>query len=132
MQTTNYTELRTGLKTYLDTVVHNREPLVVNRPYNNSVVIISLEEYNALNETAYITSSPAMLERINSAEQNILNGNGIKINIDDLRKTSYFHPKRWKIIIIGRQIRRKWWKKLNGYLLILPNIRFMELENRKN
>jgi antitoxin YefM len=84
MQTTNYTELRTGLKTYLDTVVHNREPLVVNRPYNNSVVIISLEEYNALNETAYITSSPAMLERINDAEQNILNGNGIKINIDDL------------------------------------------------
>ena len=84
MRTANYTELRTGLKTYLDTVVQNREPLVVHRSYNNSVVIISLDEFNALSETAYITSSSAMTERIFSAEQNINAGKGVKINIDDL------------------------------------------------
>jgi antitoxin YefM len=84
MKTANYTELRTGLKTYLDTVVQNRDPLIVHRSSNNSVVIISLEEYNALIETAYIASSSIMMERINSAEQNIAAGKGIKINIDDL------------------------------------------------
>jgi len=84
MKTANYTELRTGLKTYLDTVVHNREPLIVHRSFNNSVVIISLEDYNAMSETAYIASSPLMVERINSAEQNIKEGKGVKINIDDL------------------------------------------------
>jgi len=84
MRTANYTELRTGLKTYLDTVVQDREPLIVHRSSSNSVVIISLEEYNALSETAYITSSPAMMERINNAEQNIMKGKGMKINIDDL------------------------------------------------
>jgi antitoxin YefM len=84
MRTANYTELRTGLKTYLDTVVQNREPLIVHRSTSNSVVIISLDEYNALSETSYIASSPAMIERINCAEQNINDGKGIKINIDDL------------------------------------------------
>jgi antitoxin YefM len=84
MRTANYTELRTGLKAYLDTVVHNREPLIVHRSYNNSVVIISLDDYNAMSETAYIASSPSMMERINSAEQNINEGKGLKISIDDL------------------------------------------------
>ncbi|MCL2511327.1 MAG: type II toxin-antitoxin system Phd/YefM family antitoxin [Bacteroidales bacterium] len=69
---------------YLDTVVENREPLIVHRSFNNSVVIIPLEEYNTLNETAYIASSPAMMKRINKAEQSILEGQGMKINIDDL------------------------------------------------
>ena len=84
MKTANYTELRTGLKTYLDTVVQNREPLIVHRSANNSVVIVSLDDYNALNETAYINSSIAMVERINKAEQNIYQKKGVKINIDDL------------------------------------------------
>jgi len=84
MRTANYTELRTGLKTYLDTVVQNKEPLIVHRSTHNSVVIISLDEYNALSETSYIASSPAMMERIHYAEKNIYEGKGIKINIDDL------------------------------------------------
>jgi antitoxin YefM len=48
------------------------------------VVIVSLDEYNAMSETAYLLSSPAMMERINNAEQNITEGKGMKINIDDL------------------------------------------------
>ncbi|MCL1850518.1 MAG: type II toxin-antitoxin system prevent-host-death family antitoxin [Bacteroidetes bacterium] len=85
MRTANYTELCIGLNTYLDTVVQNREPLIVHRSSSNSVVIISLEEYNALSETAYIASSPVMMKRINSAEANIMNGKGLKINIDNFR-----------------------------------------------
>ena len=45
------------------------------------------EEYNALSETAYIASSLVMMERINNAEENIMNGKGIKINIDDNLKS---------------------------------------------
>ena len=84
MRTTNYSELRTSLKSYLDTVVQNNEPLIVHRPSNNSVVIISLDDYNAIRETAYIASSPAMVKRIHAAEKNINEGKGTKINIDEL------------------------------------------------
>ena len=84
MRTVNYTDLRTNLKSYLDGVVNNCEPLVVHRPANTSVVVISLAEYNAIKETEYLTSSPEMIRRIKEAEKEIHNGKGKIINIDDL------------------------------------------------
>ena len=84
MRTANYTDLRSNLKSYLDGVVDNCEPLIVHRPANTSVVVISLAEYNAMKETEYLTSSPEMLRRIKDAENEIRSGMGKTINIDDL------------------------------------------------
>jgi len=84
MRTANYTDLRNNLKNYLDGVINNCEPLIVNRPGNTSVIIIPLEEYDAIKETEYLTSSPEMIQRLRNAEENMKSGKGIKINIDDL------------------------------------------------
>ncbi|GHT73720.1 hypothetical protein FACS189456_4470 [Bacteroidia bacterium] len=84
METANYSELRNNLKSYLDMVVVNMEPLIVHRPSNKSVVVISLDEYNAIKETEYIASSPKMMQRLRSAEQNMKAGKGVKINIETL------------------------------------------------
>ena len=85
MRTTNYTGLRSNLRGFLDEVVNDCEPLIVNRSgRNTSVVIIPLDEYNAIKETEYITSSPEMMKRLRSAEKHMNAGIGIKINIDDL------------------------------------------------
>ena len=84
MRTANYTDLRTNLKSYLDGVVDNCEPLIIHRPANTSVVVISLAEYNATKETEYLMSSPEMIKRIQSAEMSVKNGKGKKINIADL------------------------------------------------
>ena len=84
MRTANYTDLRSNLKSYLDGVVNNCEPLIVHRPSNTSVVILSLDEYNAIKETEYLTSSPEMMRRIKEAETSVKNGLGKKINIADL------------------------------------------------
>ncbi|MDR0698862.1 MAG: type II toxin-antitoxin system prevent-host-death family antitoxin [Tannerella sp.] len=84
MKTANYTDLRSNLKSYLDSVVSDSEPLLVHRPGNHSVVVISLDEYNAIRETAYIASSPAFMERLRSAEARMNAGEGVKINIDEL------------------------------------------------
>jgi antitoxin YefM len=84
MKTANYTDLRNNLKSYLDGVVNNCEPLIIHRPSNASVVVISLDEYNAIKETEYIASSPEMMRRIRSAEMSLKNGKGKKINIADL------------------------------------------------
>ena len=84
MRAANYTDLRNNLKNYLDGVVNNCEPLIVNRPGNTSVIIIPLDEYNSIKETEYLTSSPEMIKRIKSAENHMKSGKGIKINIEDL------------------------------------------------
>ena len=57
MRTTNYTDLRNNLKGYFDKVVDDCEPLIVHRGDEESVVSISMEEYNAIKETEYIMRS---------------------------------------------------------------------------
>lgn len=77
MRTANYTELRNNMKRYLDEVVNDCEPLLVHRTGNESVVIISLDEYNAMKETEYIMRSPEMMKAIRKGEEDIKNGNFI-------------------------------------------------------
>ena len=84
MRTANYTELRNNLKGYIDSVINDSEPLIVPRFGNNGVVIISLDEYNAIKETEYLTSSPEMMKRLRSAENHMNNRKGTKINIENL------------------------------------------------
>ena len=64
MRTANYTELRKNLSAYLDYVINDYETVVINRDGNDGVVMISLKEYNAMRETAYIMQSPAMMSAI--------------------------------------------------------------------
>ena len=64
MRTANYTDLRKNLKGYLDSVIDDSETVIINREGNEAVVMISLEEYNAIKETAYLMQSPAMMRAI--------------------------------------------------------------------
>ena len=86
MKTTNYTELRNNMKNYLDAVVRDSEPLIVHRSGNESVVIISLDEYNAIKETEYISKSASMLDIIRAGDDEIKRGGGSKVDVDDLWK----------------------------------------------
>ena len=84
MRTANYTDLRNNLKSYLDLVVENSEALIIHRSNNNSVVVISLDEYNAIKETEYIMSSQQTMEEIRKGEADLQGGNGIEIDINEL------------------------------------------------
>lgn len=86
MRTANYSELRQNLKSYLDGVVNDNEPLVVHRSGNETVVVISLEEYNSMKETEYIMKSKAMMDIIQEGDEEIKNGGGTPISIEDLWK----------------------------------------------
>ncbi len=74
------------MKSYLDSVVNDNEPLLIYRYNNKSVVIISLEEYNAIKETEYIMKSPAMMELLREGDKEVEQGGGTSIEIDDLWK----------------------------------------------
>lgn len=86
MRTANYTELRNRLKSYLDEVAEDCEPLLVHRSGNASVIIISLDEYNSIKETEYIMKSKAMMDIIKKGEEEMKTGGGTQVNIDDLWK----------------------------------------------
>ncbi len=55
----SYTELRQHLAKYLDQVCDDRAPLVVTRQNERSVVMLSLEEYESIEETLHLLRSPA-------------------------------------------------------------------------
>ena len=86
MRTANYSELRNNLKSYLDGVINDSEPLLVHRAGNDSVVVISLEEYNSIKETEYIMKSPAMMDIIRKGEKDIKDRKGKGVDIDELWK----------------------------------------------
>ncbi len=57
MNAVNYSDLRKNLKTYLNRVFDNHETIVVARRDNRNVVMISIEDYNSLMETAHLLST---------------------------------------------------------------------------
>jgi antitoxin YefM len=64
MDHVSYTELRQNLKKHLDKVCDDRAPLVVMRRNAEPVVVVSLGEYEALEETLHLLSNPANAERL--------------------------------------------------------------------
>lgn len=77
MRTTNYTDFRSNLKGYIDSVIDDCDTVVINRGNGTGVVMISLDEYNALKETEYLLASPATMDAIHKGEEDIKNGNSI-------------------------------------------------------
>ena len=77
MKTANYTELRKNLSAYLDSVIDDYETVVITRDGNDAVVMISLDEYNAIKETAYLLQSPAMMKAIRKGVEDAESGRTI-------------------------------------------------------
>lgn len=74
MQAINYTTARQHLAETMDRVNNDRTPLLVTRQKGEPVVMMSLADYNALEETAYLLRSPANAERLISSVNNLRAG----------------------------------------------------------
>ena len=77
MDTTTYTALRANLASAMDRVCDDHEPLIVTRNGEQSVVMLSLEDYKALEETAGLLRSPVNAKRLVSAAAQLAAGKGI-------------------------------------------------------
>ena len=67
MITASISDFRKDIKEYLNRVTENFETLIINRGKNRGVVVISIEEYNALVTTQHEMSSDANKQRLDSA-----------------------------------------------------------------
>ena len=64
MDAVSYSELRQKLKAHMDKVCHDHAPLLVTRQNGDPVVLLSLAEYEELDETAYLLRNPANAEHL--------------------------------------------------------------------
>jgi antitoxin YefM len=71
MKAVNYSELRQNLKDNLDAVSDNAELLLVHRPKGKSIVMMSLNEYNGLEETLHLLQSKENRQRLEKSVENI-------------------------------------------------------------
>ncbi|TFC48948.1 type II toxin-antitoxin system prevent-host-death family antitoxin [Cryobacterium sp. TMT1-21] len=65
----------TGAET-LSAVVDNREEIVITRAGHEPVVIVSLDEYESLKETAYLLRNPANARRLLGSIERLESGRG--------------------------------------------------------
>jgi antitoxin YefM len=59
MQAISYTLVRTNLSKIMEKVCLDHAPVIIARKNKPAVVMMSLEDYQAMEETAYLLRSPA-------------------------------------------------------------------------
>ncbi|NJL81964.1 MAG: type II toxin-antitoxin system prevent-host-death family antitoxin [Chloroflexaceae bacterium] len=64
MDTITYTALRNNLAKTMDKVCDDHAPITITRSNSQAVVLLSLEDYQALEETAYLLRSPKNAKRL--------------------------------------------------------------------
>ena len=78
MDAITYTAARANLARTMDRVCNDHEALIITRNSEQSVVMLSLEDYNALEETAYLLRTPANVKRLLSAAAQLVAGKGVE------------------------------------------------------
>jgi len=84
MEAVLYSELRKNLKKYFDYAHHNHEPVIVTRKNQENIVIISLEDYNSMNETQYLMSTEANRKNLRESIAELRAGKTVEMDISDL------------------------------------------------
>jgi antitoxin YefM len=77
MTAISYTAARENLAATMDKVCDDHAPIVITRNREQAVVMMSLADYEALEETAYLLKSPKNAKRIMSAVAQLDAGKGV-------------------------------------------------------
>ncbi len=84
METTTFSSFRAGLKKKLDKITDDHDILIVNRRGNKDVVVMSLKDYNALEETLYLLASKANAKQLRLGIEQLKKGKVVKRSLKDL------------------------------------------------
>ena len=76
MKTMSYSDSQAHFAEMLDTVTNDREEVIITRAGHEPVVVVSLDEYESLKETAYLLESPANARRLLASIEQLENGEG--------------------------------------------------------
>jgi len=74
MRVVNYSDFRNNLAQSLNAVNDDKEIVVVSRTKGKNVVVMDLDEYNAIQETLHLTSSAKNRQRLTESIQEMNDG----------------------------------------------------------
>jgi len=76
MEVITYTAARNNLAKTIDKVNADHAPVVITRQNGPAAVLLSLDDFNSLEETAYLLRSPKMASRLRAALESWQAGDG--------------------------------------------------------
>jgi antitoxin YefM len=77
-----YTAARENLASTMDRVCLDRDPVIITRNRDQSVVMLSLEDYESLQETSYLLRNPVNAKRLLESIEAAENGNVVQKNMN--------------------------------------------------
>ena len=83
MDAISYTRLRSDLANQMDRVCEDHAPIIVTRKTSSSVVMISLDDYEALEETSYLLRSPKSARRLLESIAELEGGGGTERELSE-------------------------------------------------
>ena len=78
MRAISYTAARSNLASTMKKVCDDHDPVIITRKNEDSVILMSLEDYESLTETAYLTNSPKNVKRLLESIEQLESGKGIE------------------------------------------------------
>ena len=81
MDAITYSAARANLASTMDRVCNDHETLIITRNGVQSVVMLSLEDFKALEETAYLLRNPTNAKRLLAAAGQLNAGEGVVRNL---------------------------------------------------
>ena len=83
MEAIPYSTLRSNLAREMDRVVEDHTPIIVTRKARASVVMISLDDYEALAETSYLLRAPKNARRLLESIAELESGKGTERELSE-------------------------------------------------
>jgi len=84
MKNLTYTAARENLAQTMQQVCDDHDAVVITRRRDLAVVMMSLEDYDSLEETAYLLRSPRNAQRLREAVDQLRAGNGTERQVPEL------------------------------------------------
>lgn len=83
MKAISYSAVRSNLAKTMEQICDDHEPVVITRKNERSVVMLSLEDFESLEETAYLLRSPKNVKRLLESTAQLENGGGTPRELEE-------------------------------------------------
>lgn len=107
MKTATVSEFRAKMKEHLDEVEKDQDILVLSGPRKKEFVLITLEQFNAMEETAHLLSTPANTQHLMTSIGQDKAGQVLVRDINSLSGKSVYKPKKYLVKKMRKVSKRK-------------------------